>query len=172
MQIYISVSGKRSGPFTLDMLNIKLKCGTLKKDDFAWYQGLPDWIPVNNVPNIELPCDSAACQSSNLASFSFEALDAKGQKVKSCIEATNKEEAFNLLRSKGFFPTSVIERKKVINIIGLILENVILVVVVLVIAIISVLAIWGLSTFNNRVQHQIIRSLDKAEQQENAAHGN
>jgi type IV pilus assembly protein PilC len=44
-----------------------------------------------------------------MPSFSFVALDAQGQQVSDYIDAASQTDAINLLRSQGFFPTSVTE---------------------------------------------------------------
>jgi hypothetical protein len=50
MQIYISKSGSQEGPFSLETVNDFLKNDVFSIDDFAWYEGLNDWIPVKEIP--------------------------------------------------------------------------------------------------------------------------
>ena len=42
-----------------------------------------------------------------MATFQYEALDAKGQEVKAEIEALNSKEAISKIRNMGYFPTKV-----------------------------------------------------------------
>ncbi|MBV9464031.1 MAG: ankyrin repeat domain-containing protein [Verrucomicrobiae bacterium] len=48
-KIYLVVQGEASGPFTLDQVNGWLTQGSVKQDDYAWCEGLPDWGPLHNV---------------------------------------------------------------------------------------------------------------------------
>lgn len=45
-----------------------------------------------------------------MSQFTFEAMDAKGQKLKKEIEAANRDEALSKIRGMGYFPTKVKEK--------------------------------------------------------------
>jgi hypothetical protein len=47
-QIFIYRDGQDQGPYTLEQVQACLIIGTLKANDFAWYEGIPDWIPLSS----------------------------------------------------------------------------------------------------------------------------
>lgn len=53
MEIYISKAGSQEGPFTLEQVKGYLASGTYNDDDFAWYDGLSDWISIKDIPNLK-----------------------------------------------------------------------------------------------------------------------
>ena len=53
MQIFISHSGNKHGPYTTEEIRNRLADGSINPEDFAWYEGLKDWIPVPEVLGIE-----------------------------------------------------------------------------------------------------------------------
>jgi len=129
MEIYISRNGSQEGPFTLEGVNELLKNGIFNADDFAWFDGLSDWIAVKDVPNIELPKDSLPTplpeilatehkvkkennRKNNLQKqkkliYEYEAYDAQGEIFRDSIEAANSKDAKNLIRNRGLSPKSV-----------------------------------------------------------------
>jgi len=50
MQIHVARDGHRMGPFSLEEVNRQLATGTLKATDLAWYEGIPNWIALSDVP--------------------------------------------------------------------------------------------------------------------------
>jgi len=52
MTLYITKNGQRLGPFTTVEVQSMITAGTLNSADWAWYEGLTDWIPLNQVPGI------------------------------------------------------------------------------------------------------------------------
>jgi hypothetical protein len=54
MEIHLSKpGGKKEGPYTAKQINRDLAAGKYRGSDYwAWYQGLPDWIPLYSVPGI------------------------------------------------------------------------------------------------------------------------
>lgn len=55
MDIYISRSGSQEGPFKIGAVNSMIADKSLKTYDYAWYEGLTDWIMVKDVPAVKLP---------------------------------------------------------------------------------------------------------------------
>jgi hypothetical protein len=55
MQIHISRNSENYGPYELLEINGYLKDGSLLTTDLAWYDGIPDWIPLSQVPGIQSP---------------------------------------------------------------------------------------------------------------------
>jgi hypothetical protein len=52
MDVYITKNDQRLGPYSLEDL-IKLKAsGQLQATDWAWYEGLSTWIPLEEVPGV------------------------------------------------------------------------------------------------------------------------
>jgi hypothetical protein len=54
MQIYIArPGGQKEGPFTVDQINRDLASKRYRESDYwAWYEGLPQWMPLHAVPGI------------------------------------------------------------------------------------------------------------------------
>ncbi|HYR22458.1 MAG TPA: GYF domain-containing protein [Chthoniobacterales bacterium] len=48
-QIFINRDGQKQGPYTLDQVQACVIIGTLKETDSAWYDGLPEWMPLSSV---------------------------------------------------------------------------------------------------------------------------
>lgn len=46
-QIFIYRDGQDQGPYTLEQVQACLIIGTLTATDFAWYEGMPDWVPLS-----------------------------------------------------------------------------------------------------------------------------
>jgi len=55
MDIYISRNGSQEGPFDIMEINAMIADKFLKSYDYAWYEGLAEWILVKDVPGLELP---------------------------------------------------------------------------------------------------------------------
>lgn len=52
MQIHVARDGHRMGPFSLEEVNRQLATGSLNLTDLAWYEGIPNWIALSEVPGI------------------------------------------------------------------------------------------------------------------------
>ena len=52
MMITISRDGQQFGPYTLEDARAHLAGGALLATDLAWYEGAPDWVPLDKVPGI------------------------------------------------------------------------------------------------------------------------
>jgi hypothetical protein len=52
MMITISRDGQQFGPYTLDDARAHLAGGALLATDLAWYEGAPDWMPLDQVPGV------------------------------------------------------------------------------------------------------------------------
>jgi hypothetical protein len=55
MNLYISKNGIRLGPYAIEEARKLKAAGQLQDDDWAWYEGLADWIPLQQVPGFGLP---------------------------------------------------------------------------------------------------------------------
>jgi hypothetical protein len=73
MTLYIAKNGQRTGPYTLAEVQGFLANGTFNMADFAWYEGLTDWIPLPQVPGIILAPGQASVPVMGTATASFEA---------------------------------------------------------------------------------------------------
>ena len=60
MTLYISKNGQRLGPYTLAETQRLVANGTFHAADWAWYEGITDWIPLQQVPGIVLPSAQAS----------------------------------------------------------------------------------------------------------------
>jgi len=57
MEVYIKRGEDQFGPFSLEQIEESLKNGSLIEGDIAWREGLPDWVPVNEI--VDSPNDAA-----------------------------------------------------------------------------------------------------------------
>jgi len=55
MQIYINRDGQQFGPFSLDQVNQGLVEGQLLPNDFAFYEGLQQWTPLDQIQGVVIP---------------------------------------------------------------------------------------------------------------------
>ena len=55
MMIHVMRDGQEFGPYTLEDLNAYLAQGSLLATDQAWWEGAPSWVPMNQVPGVQLP---------------------------------------------------------------------------------------------------------------------
>jgi formylglycine-generating enzyme required for sulfatase activity len=55
MEIYLHQDGERTGPFTLEHVQVHLDGGKLSVFDPAWFEGCSDWVTVRDLPGIMLP---------------------------------------------------------------------------------------------------------------------
>jgi hypothetical protein len=51
---FYNVAGERHGPVTIMELRGLLMSGKLRSDEFVWKNGMPDWLPIENVPELQL----------------------------------------------------------------------------------------------------------------------
>jgi len=54
MGIYVTKNGQQLGPYTMAEAQNLLRSGTLAATDLAWREGLPNWIPLYQVPGFVL----------------------------------------------------------------------------------------------------------------------
>ena len=52
MQIHVARNGHRMGPFSLEEVNRQLAAGSLSPSDLAWYEGIPNWVALSQVPGV------------------------------------------------------------------------------------------------------------------------
>jgi uncharacterized RDD family membrane protein YckC len=64
MQIHIARDGHRMGPFPLEEVNRQLAACSLSFSDLAWYEGIPNWIALSQVPGIGAPAAMTATGTS------------------------------------------------------------------------------------------------------------
>jgi hypothetical protein len=55
MNIHITKNGQQLGPYTLAEARQLVASGTLQAADWAWYEGIADWIPLQQVPGFAAP---------------------------------------------------------------------------------------------------------------------
>jgi hypothetical protein len=60
MMIHVMRDGQQFGPYNLEDLNAYLAQGTLLPTDQAWWEGAPAWVPMDQVPGVQLPGMPAA----------------------------------------------------------------------------------------------------------------
>ena len=53
MDVHIERNGERYGPYNQQDINTYLKNGTLLLTDLAWHEGLSDWVPLSQMPEVE-----------------------------------------------------------------------------------------------------------------------
>jgi predicted nucleic acid-binding Zn ribbon protein len=49
MEIFIHRDGQDSGPYSPGEIRDRIASGRLKPTDMAWYEGLPDWVPLSQI---------------------------------------------------------------------------------------------------------------------------
>ena len=49
MQIFVSQNGQQLGPFSWDQVQDQLNAGTLSATDYAWHEGLNEWIALSEL---------------------------------------------------------------------------------------------------------------------------
>ncbi|MCE0484010.1 MAG: DUF4339 domain-containing protein [Methylacidiphilales bacterium] len=54
MNIYLTKNGQQLGPYSLNQIQAMLASGQAALTDYAWYEGLPNWIPLQQVPGVNL----------------------------------------------------------------------------------------------------------------------
>jgi hypothetical protein len=54
MTLYISKNGERLGPYTIAEIQQLVANGTFHASDWAWYEGITEWILLQQVPGIVL----------------------------------------------------------------------------------------------------------------------
>jgi len=55
MQIFINRNNQKHGPYSLHDVQAYLASGQLNGADLAWYEGAPGWIPLSQVPGVQMP---------------------------------------------------------------------------------------------------------------------
>ena len=52
MQVTLNRDGQQMGPYTVEQINEYLAQGSLLPTDYAWHEGLPDWVPVTQISGV------------------------------------------------------------------------------------------------------------------------
>ena len=52
MDIHIQRDGQQMGPYTLEQINEYLSQDSLLATDYAWHEGLPQWVPLNEIAGV------------------------------------------------------------------------------------------------------------------------
>ena len=78
MTLYISKNGERLGPYTIAETQELLAKGTVQAGDWAWYEGLTEWISLRQIPGLV----SAPAPASNPAIGAGTALPTPGSPVR------------------------------------------------------------------------------------------
>ena len=55
MNIHVTRDGQDFGPYKVEDINGYLKLGSLLPTDMAWHEGLPSWIPLFQIPGVQVP---------------------------------------------------------------------------------------------------------------------
>jgi len=55
IMIHVMRDGQQFGPYTLEDLNAYLAQGSLLPTDQAWWEGASAWVPMDQVPGVQLP---------------------------------------------------------------------------------------------------------------------
>ena len=53
MTLYIAKNDQKLGPYSIAEAQSLIVAGTIQATDWAWYEGLTDWIPLNQVPGFD-----------------------------------------------------------------------------------------------------------------------
>lgn len=52
MEIHITRNGEQWGPYSINEINEQIAEGSLQPDDFAWHDGLSEWVTVKNIQGV------------------------------------------------------------------------------------------------------------------------
>lgn len=52
MELFISRSGEKHGPYSLEQVNVWLATGNMKPTELAWYEGSGGWVELWRVPGV------------------------------------------------------------------------------------------------------------------------
>jgi hypothetical protein len=52
VKIYVTKNGNRLGPYTIEEAQTLRASGQISGTDWAWYEGIPDWIPLSQIPGM------------------------------------------------------------------------------------------------------------------------
>ncbi|SVE12061.1 uncharacterized protein METZ01_LOCUS464915, partial [marine metagenome] len=52
MQIHVNKNGQQYGPYSVEELRAYLTQGSLSVEDYAWYEGLPSWVQINQIQGL------------------------------------------------------------------------------------------------------------------------
>jgi len=55
MSIFVTRNGERAGPYPIEEIRRLKEIGWLRESDFAWSEGLPNWVPLSQVPGLATP---------------------------------------------------------------------------------------------------------------------
>ncbi|PYJ44029.1 MAG: transporter, partial [Verrucomicrobia bacterium] len=70
MQIHVARNGHRMGPFSLEEVNRQLAAGSLSPSDLAWYEGIPNWVALSQVPGVGMIGSVPGVAAASVASAS------------------------------------------------------------------------------------------------------
>lgn len=70
MQIHVARDGHRMGPFSLEEVNRQLAAGSLGLSDLAWYEGIPNWVALSQVPGVGMIGSVPGAAAASVASAS------------------------------------------------------------------------------------------------------
>ena len=59
MQIFLNLDGQQEGPYSLEQLQAWVQSGKLAPETPAWHDGLPNWMPVNELVAMVTPAPVA-----------------------------------------------------------------------------------------------------------------
>ena len=48
-EIYLTRDGLQYGPYSPEELRAGIKAGTMSGNDYAWYEGIEEWVPINTI---------------------------------------------------------------------------------------------------------------------------
>ena len=60
MQIYIYKSSQQTGPFLTDQIRSMVKSGQIDINDYAWHEGIVEWLPLHRVLDFGTTIDQAS----------------------------------------------------------------------------------------------------------------
>lgn len=60
MNIFIARNGQTLGPFDLATINAQLASGQLSPQDLAWSEGMTGWVPLVQLPGVQVPAQAPA----------------------------------------------------------------------------------------------------------------
>ena len=63
MQVTISRNDQQFGPYTVDEINLYLEEGSLLPTDYAWYDGLTEWIILTKVEGVTYQSEAVAAHT-------------------------------------------------------------------------------------------------------------
>jgi len=108
-QFFLGIGGNQTGPFTDEEVNEQIRQGAVPSDALIWYEGLPDWQPIQSVEFFKDSFGGATptrAKKSAVTPGGFKPLD------ESSDESEDEEESPRKSKDDAYVPVQTGKKKK------------------------------------------------------------